>query len=450
MTERAGLIQKFLSRFLASRSEARALQLSGILRFFIILAQGIILVKAGVDLTTVGQIEFILFVVNFLSYFFLGGGRNAMLSYRKDSAVRLDNTNLVSAAFYTFHLFGVIGCLLLTITMLLPGEGVLGLLTFDFAWPYLFLFLFFGIASGPMEYAYLIRGQLRRMIWTGAIFQGFQLIAVTLPLVFAQDLALGIAALAGVTGLRWLFTIIDLKWIKIAELKIAHIGIFLGFAFPLVLHSLMGGIMDYVDNWLVSWFYGDAQFAVYRYGARELPVNMLLIGGLAGGLIHSFRSEGAISVADLKVEMNRLMDILFPLTSLLIILSPLLYVLFYSGDFKLSARIFNIYAFTLVARIVINQVVLYHYQKNWLLFAAAAGEVIVNIVLSILLMQSMGILGIPLATVIAYILHRICLSAYVSVKYGYKLKDYLSVTRFTAYTVLMLFCFLISEWLHFK
>lgn len=450
MTERAGLIQKLLSRFLSTRSEARALQVSGMLRFLIILAQGVILVKTGVDLILVGQIEFILFVVNFLSYFFLGGGRNAMLSYRKDNAVRLDNSNLVSAAFYTFHLFGVLGCMLLAMLILLPGEGTLGLLTIDFAWPFLYLFLFFGLASGPMEYAYVIRGQLRKMIWTGAIFQGMQLIAITLPLLFSQDLALSITALALVTGLKWVFTIIDLNWLRTTSFRITHLGVFLGFALPLVLHSLMSGIMDYVDNWLVSWFYDEAQFAVYRYGARELPVNMMLIGGLAGGLIHSFRSDGAISITELKVEANRLMDILFPLTSLLIILSPLLYVLFYSEDFKLSARIFNIYAFTLVARIVINQVVLYHFQKNWLLFVAAGGEVIVNIFLSIILMREIGILGIPLATVIAYILHRIFLSAWVSVKYGYKLKDYLSVTRFTAYTVLMVFSFVISEWLHFR
>jgi len=207
--------------------------------------------------------------------------------------------------------------------------------------------------------------------------------------------------------------------------------------------------MDYVDGWIVSLVFGEESFALYRYGARELPFNVLLIGGLVSGLVHRFKATDVVDAATLRAEILQIMKLLFPINCALILLSPVLYTLVYHEEFAFSARIFNIYALTLLSRVVINQVFCYVHHHTWVLTWSTAVEVVVNVILSILLMQWLGLLGIPLATVLAYALQKLFLIIYVRKKFGVRLSEYVPITQGIWYFTAMIACVILAEWIYF-
>ena len=207
--------------------------------------------------------------------------------------------------------------------------------------------------------------------------------------------------------------------------------------------------MDYVDGWIVSLVYGEESFALYRYGARELPFNVMLIGGLVSGLVHRFKTANGVDAETLRAEILRIMKLLFPINCALILLSPLLYTLLYNAEFAFSARIFNIYALTLLSRVIINQVFCYVHHYRWILTWSTAVEVVINIILSLILMQWFGLLGIPLATVIAYALQKLFLIYYVRKKFGMRLSAYVPIRHGAWYFASMIVCVILAELIYF-
>jgi len=148
-------------------------------------------------------------------------------------------------------------------------------------------------------------------------------------------------------------------------------------------------------------------------------------------------------------EIRKLIRILVPVNVLLILLSPLLFKYVYTSDFVVSARIFNIYALTLTSRVVISQVYLYVGKRNWVLAASTSVEIIINIILSIILLKHLGLYGIPLATVIAYLLHRIFLFTYIYYNMGVSPKRYLPYGDYALAICIMLGAFALAELIYF-
>jgi hypothetical protein len=214
-------------------------------------------------------------------------------------------------------------------------------------------------------------------------------------------------------------------------------------------HAFNSGLMDYIDGWIVSGYFGEDMFARYRYGARELPINALLIGGLVSGLIPRFSKLGTVDATVVKEESARLIRTIIPANCLLLLASPLLYELVYSEEFVISARIFNIYALTLLSRIIIGQVYLYVFQKNWVLALSTLGEIILNIVLSLILLERFGLLGIPSATVIAFALHKVFITIYVGRRLGAPLTTYVPLKLYALASIALLASFVIAEFIYF-
>jgi O-antigen/teichoic acid export membrane protein len=442
-------ISELSKHFLAKDEGARILQLGGILRFGLIFIQGVVLVKVGIPLAMIGQIGLVFFFANFLMFYLQNGGRNAMLTW-----VPADNDTSglklrLGTVFIVMQFFGLIGALIiLLISQLSPQEKYLFLYEGNNL-IYLAVYIFFTIPVVPLIYNYLLTNRHRRILWFITISYTLQITAVLVPIVMGFGLSSMIMALAAFSVLRWGFALIDGRWFADGLPSRALLMAFFVFVLPLVVHAFNGGLMDYIDGWIVSWYYGEEQFAIYTFGAKEFPVNALLIGGLLTGLIPRFKKEGAVDHQILKSEIKRLIRTLLPINCALILTSPLLYTLVYSADFTLSARIFNIYALTLLSRVVVNQVYLYVMHRNWTLAISTMVEVILNIILSVILMRSMGLIGIPLATVIAYAAHKIFIVYFVKINLKTAVHQYFPVRQYALALLAMGACFIIAEMIYF-
>lgn len=442
-------IEQIFKGVLASDPGSRTLQQAGMIRFLLIFIQGVVLVKAGVPLGVVGRIEFVFFVANFLMFYWQSGGQNSLLSWVPRDRDPQEFNRRLGAVFMAMHLFAVVAVVLFSVAWQAGIVEKTGSELSRLTAIYLGIYVFFTLPTSPILYNYLLRSHLRKIIAYISISYALQIFAVLVPVLLGLGVETMMQSLAVYAFLRWVFVVLDGRWFRSGFPATRTVRLYIAFSIPLVLHALNNGLMDYVDGWIVSAFFGEEQFALYRFGAKEFPFNALLIGGLVAGLIPRYAASGKVDDGAVKEEIRKLIRTLVPVNVFLILLSPLIFRYVYSSDFVISARIFNIYALTLISRVVISQVYLYVDKKNWILAASTTAEIVINIALSILLLQWLGLYGIPLATVIAYILHRIFLFAYISYGMGVNPGAYVPLREYVTAIVIMLVAFAGAEVIYY-
>ena len=443
-------LRSLIHKVLATDRGSRTLQLAGMVRFVLIFIQGVVLVKAGVPLAIVGQVEFVFFLANFMMFYWQTGGQNGMLSWVPDEQIAGGEDRKLGAVFTAVHVFALVAAIVLILVFQVEavrtsseaiGSNDIWLLA---------LYVLFTLPTSPIIYNYLIRKQFRKILWYIAVSYTLQISAVLIPMLMGMGIREMLSGLVIFAFVRWVFVLVDGKWLVGGLPSRKLVGAFMLFSLPLVLHALNSGLMDYVDGWIVSWFFGDELFAVYRYGAKELPINALLIGGLLSGMIPKYSAAGGVDAVALRAELRKLIMTLFPFNCLLIVVSPLIFEFVYSSDFILSARIFNIYALTLLSRIIINQVFLYVHKLNWILALSTTAEIVINVILSVIFLQKLGLLGIPLATVVAYFAHKLFLIFYIRQTMSVRLVSYLPGREFAIAVVAMVASFCFAEYMYFQ
>src|SRR5690606_31499220 len=297
----------------AKEPAARALQLAGLLRFTVLFLQGIILVKAGVPMAVVGQLELIFFVINFFQFFWQNGSHQAMMSWKCAE----EQVQAVGPIFSAMHLQALAAAALVWLVLLVPVDPELDALLTPHNLLAVSGFVFFSIPVHTLHYAFLVRGQYRNILWFAALSQGLQTVLVLAVLLMGHDIPTLLKFLGAYALIRWMVVVMVGRFYKTSLPAWSGIWAFIGFSMPLIFHALNSGIMDYVDGWIISLFYGDETFALYRFGAREVPLNSMLVGGLVSGLVHRFRSGNATDNAVVRTETGRAVRVLLPVSCVL-------------------------------------------------------------------------------------------------------------------------------------
>ena len=188
---------------------------------------------------------------------------------------------------------------------------------------------------------------------------------------------------------------------------------YLPLALPLLLFAAIGKGSEYVSGLAVSMLFEDEKaFAVFRYGARELPLAVLMVGALVTALTPELIENQALGLERIKAQTRKLSHWLYPLSMASMLAAPLLFPLFFNEDFKASAIIFNIFTLLLASRILLPQVVTMAAGKNYVLTLSALAELAVLVVLSFWWGRSFGLVGIAWAAVAAFMVDRILLIWY--------------------------------------
>lgn len=222
--------------------------------------------------------------------------------------------------------------------------------------------------------------------------------------------------------------------------------IFLLFAFPLIVHMLVGNGMEYVDGFIINHFFDQATFAQFRYGARELPLVAVLVGSVSTALIPDAVNSMDDALKKVKTKITQLGNFLFPISISLMLLSSTIFPIIYSEDFAISAQIFNIYLLIITSRILMPQVVIFARHNNLILVISAIVELVVNVALSLVLLQYFGILGIAWATVIAFMVNKTILIVFAYTKHGIPLGKYLNIRHYFLWIFLLCISYLIAHY----
>jgi O-antigen/teichoic acid export membrane protein len=220
-----------------------------------------------------------------------------------------------------------------------------------------------------------------------------------------------------------------------------------GMAFPLGLSIFISGLGDIIGGAIVRANFDNASFAIYRYGARELPFALLLANAFSTAAISHVAADLKTSLVYIRQRSAQMMHWLFPITIALLLGSKWFYPFVFRHDFAASAPIFNIYLLLIVSRLVFPQTILNGLQQTRPILIAACLEIALNVSLSLFFIKIWGITGVAYAAVIAYFMDKAILATYNYRRNGIGLTAYTDVKVWLGYTLLLMGSYVLSLYL---
>lgn len=418
-------------------NNVRALQVFQILRQGAAILISILLAKSMLPTEEIGIFEMLTFIGTTVSFFWIAGLNQGMLPFFP----KLNPTEKKQFIFNVFILFTTISLFVFTllwffeknITRWLVGQETLPY----FKW-YIFYLLFY-MPSFLVDYIYLLRNQPKKILIFGFVAFTLQVIVVIFPIFLGWGLEWSILGLTGLGIVRfvWLVFVVlsygSFNWK--GKLMLSYWKI----SFPLILYALLSGFPTVFDNWVVGWFYNDkSTFAIFRYGARELPLAIALANALSTAMIPEVVKDQELAFTQLKNRALKLYHILFPISIVLVLTSWWWFPILFNPDFVESAAIFNVFLLVIISRLIFPQTILIGLGKTNTILLISIFETMLNVVLSIWLVNIYGLVGIAFGTVIAYLFEKIAIVIYLHFKHNISVVKYTPVGWFAGYSFLLL------------
>ncbi|MBI9067042.1 MAG: polysaccharide biosynthesis C-terminal domain-containing protein [Salinivirgaceae bacterium] len=422
-----------------------ALQFIQLLRFATLFCIGIVFSRFY-SKADIGSYETLLFVASAVSFFWLRGILQSLLSIIKTDNKKNSDYYNVFVVMTAFSLITIVFLIIFKNSIVKELNNVSSLTYFYL----LLIYLFLSTPAYLIEYFYLGLNKPKKILWYGIISYGLQFICLSLPPIFNYPLLYSIIALIAISGFRYLW-VLSLVY-KYSELKLnlKFVLKHLKLAYPLIASSLLSGSSQYIDGIIVTKMFDTSTFAIFRYGARELPLVFIMTNALSNSLISDFSNyEISVALKKLKKSASILMHFLFPVTIVLLILSNYLFPIMFTQEFSMSAKIFNVYMLLIISRLLFPQTILIGKQYTGVIMKISFVELIVNVSLSIIFVHWIGIIGIALATLIANFLDKVLLIGVVYRKYQIKISQYLSVKWYVIYSLLLIVVYYLVDFVIF-
>ena len=383
--------------------------------------------QSGVDAQRIGDFEWFIFLANVASFFWSMGLKNAFMSFFPKQDVDQQKALIFNLAVVLF----VLGLLGFGVLALLDLPGMREKYT---SLPWLFCFLVLGTVASLAEHLLIVKKRSVTIFAYGFISYASYLFGLSFLIIYLDSIQALFIGLGLWAVLRFLYFVYLCSKFGSYVFDLKLIQKFGLFGLPLIVHVLLGGGMEYVDGFLVETYFDRTNFAYFRYGARELPINTIFISAMASAFIPLAVSNFNHSMVEIKKRTSRLMNYLFPISMILMVCSPYLYALVYAEEYVISAHIFNIYLLIIASRILLPQLVIYAKHRNSVLMLVSIFEFGINIILSLYLMRFYGLYGIAFATVVAYLVQKIILIIYNWTTLGVSVFEYLDVKKYAIYT----------------
>jgi O-antigen/teichoic acid export membrane protein len=415
---------------------ANYLQFFQIARYAGLFLSGVLLAKYGVSLPIIGQYEFILFLGGLVSFFWVGGIYQTLLS---NYHIESDKKGLLSKTISSQLFLGIISSLIAILYLIIFYNST----SFDFKIIFLIgIYILLNTITFFNEHYYLIKESTKKLTLYAIGNFCIHLLAVTIVLITAPSLMNFTLALVGISLWKTVVLIYNLRAEKI-QISIIPDWHFLSACSPLIFGLLISGSADYIDSFLVIHFFGNEAFAIFKYGAKEFPLSLLLANSLSLAMVSQIAKQEKKEIAfqELKQQSSRLMNVLFPVTWIFLIASKFLYPIIFSQAFEQSASIFNIYLLLIISRMIFPQSVVLALQRRDIILNTAYWEISINVFSSLILMWKFGIIGIAYGTVIAFLSEKLIL-AYRLKKLNVDFQQYTNFSKwflFTVITVLLYF-----------
>lgn len=303
-----------------------------------------------------------------------------------------------------------------------------------------------------IEYIYYVRNRpyqiVNYVLWTSVA----QVVLVCGAVILHLGINIAIWSLIAVNVVKFLWLLILLQRYAEFRFSMAYIKTHLHLGLPLIMSCLLSGSSQYIDGFIASWTSFADKFAVFRYGAKELPFVSSLSNGLGNGLLTEFATPERMRRAmyDLKVKSLKMMHYIFPISIVVMLFSKWIFSNLFSVTFMRSADVFMVYILMVISRFLFPQTILIGLKKTRIVFWASLIEIILNILASVYLSQiyehgRLGLVGIALGTVMIHILEKLFLIGYNYYVLHIPPKAYIPVRWYLFYSLLISIIFALID-----
>jgi len=420
-----------------------ALQFYQLMRFSMVFLISILLSKSGLSTAAIGHYEYFLFLAGLVSFFWISGLINSFLALYNQYPKAEKNPVYFSASILLLF-FSFLAGLVLFILMKTDAGGIRpDLHGFEI------LLLLYVILSGPaalVENFYLVRNDSKKIIRYAWISLPLQVLAVGIP-VFA-GFGIESAFIGLISGM-----LVRIIWLILFLIKHSRFQFDSSFSsqlmkngWPLMLVALLGGSTQYIDGAIITAYFDPQTFAVFRYGARELPLVILFANAFSNAMVPSFsgHTDIRIPLQEIRQKTVRMMHFLYPLSFALLLSSSWLYPRVFNPEFAGGAAIFNIYLLLISSKLVFPQTILLGQRKNIFLMTVSIILTIAHFLLALIMVQVSGITGVAFTAVIINLIEKIIFFIYLKQKEGISLQKYLDIRWWLLYNGILAGLFILS------
>ena len=429
-----------MKKYLNSISAFQFYQLA---RYSTLVLIGVVFTKTTLSQQEIGEYETFIFIAGAISFFWLNGLMKALLPLTVDKG---NSKTALFSAFVLISLFSILAAVVLLLLrpffteFLLNGKPIPEL-------KWLLGYLVFGVPAHIVEYFYLVKKKNTSLVLYAVVSFSIQLVLVVIPAILNQPVAVVLKGFVVSAVLRYIWLWGLFFYFREIHFSATFIKSHLKLGAPLVAATFLSGSAQFIDGFIVTSRFDESTFAVFRYGARELPLAMLLANALSSAMLPEFAQKENLqeNLISLKKNVSRLMHFLFPVTALLLLISHPLFPVLFNPRFEKSATIFNIYLLLVISRLLMPQTILNGLKHTGEIMQASFFELVLNVSLSLFFVQFWGIAGIAFATVIAYLFEKVYLILAVKRKLNIRLPDYLPLRYFMIYSLGILVIFIFAE-----
>jgi O-antigen/teichoic acid export membrane protein len=420
----------------------------------IFLIISIVYTKSSLSTEDIGQWEMFMFISGLLTFFWVTGIIQSLLPlYHRNKTYRKLGDNGVDKSPEVFNAFLLL-CFFSLLFFILGHtfKGNFSVFHNRGNVPFLNLLLLYILLNSPVqliEYIYLLNNRSYRIFQYGLYTFTAQLIFVLVPILLGKGIIWSIYGLLLITFFRWIWLIILLRRYTEMKISVDFIREHLYLGIPLIITTLISGSGQYIDGVIISAFYRDpASFAVFRYGAKEFPLVLMLANGLNAAMLSEFatREKMKESIETIRVKSKKLMHLLFPATMVMMLLARWIYPLMFREEFSKSSGIFLVYALLIIPRLVFPQTIVVGRKKTHIVLIAAVIEIVINIALSLLMLKwGYKLVGVAVSTFVAYVMSNLFLVLYVWFKMKIKPAEYIPLKVFAIYSFLIGILFILID-----
>ncbi|MEM9929071.1 MAG: hypothetical protein AAF840_04595 [Bacteroidota bacterium] len=420
-----------------------AFQLFQVFRQGATIVIAIALAWSSLDRGAIGGYEMLLYIGYLVSFFWSNGLLQAMLSLHPKLSEEGQQQLYVQA----FLLFSSLSALI--IAGLWFGQvPVLRLLVQQDSIPYWSFFLVFLLTNIPtslQEHFYLLEKQSVALLVYGLLSAGAQVVIMALPALLGYDFRWSFVGLVllGVVKYFWLFLFVmnRVTW----QWDGTILRTWWRMAWPLMVSAGLGAINVSIGAWMVGLlFAGDpAQFGIYRYGARELPLMGALTGALASAMIPVIAQNTAIGLGQLRRETARLQHILFPLSIVLLFTAGWWFPWIFSEEYRVAVPVFQTFLLLTLPYMIFARTVLIAQADLRVLPFFVIGGIGVHLLLCWWLGSHFGLPGVAMGSVAAFTLEKIAMIIYVEVGHGIHWRTYTAWEWWLGYSAILVGSYLL-------
>lgn len=429
-------------------TNVKALQAFHLMRQGAALLIAVLLTKTSLSTGQIGTYEMLLYLAGLVSTFWIQGLVQGLLSEYPRLPLK-EQRQFVANAYGLFLVLGLCigGGMILAKPLVLPllsGQSQL-----DF---YELFFIYVALNFPPflLENFFLLWQRPQGNFIYGLLSYVPMVGIVILPPWLGLDFIYSFYGLIILALFRHLFLLYHVlhyaEWQWRADLLLRWCRI----ASPLILYALLGGLNQSFDSWLVGQYYAgdETRFAIFRYGARELPLVMALAAALGTAMVPQLAGKLEPALGDLRAKSRKLLHLLFPLSIVLMLTSGWLFPLVFNADFQESVSIFNVFLLVIISRLIFSRTVLVALQDNQIVLLFSLIELVANVLLSWWLISKVGLIGVAWGTLLSISLEKVLLCWRLYWRFGISWHRYTDLGWWGGYALVLLCAFVFSAgWL---